>query len=133
MYKIDDFDVQALAEAGSTFEPLWAPDKPMGIKITVYGSEHAGINAKIDKLSRELELSLDIIKANDSPEAEKEKQITQARMKFMEEAAALRIKSWEGFEDDCTYELALKLCRKNPYIVMQVLDRSKKIENFTKA
>lgn len=47
--------------------------------------------------------------------------------------AAIRIVSWRGIDDPCTFENAVQLCRVNPVIRQQVIDASSELANFTKS
>lgn len=53
-------------------------------------------------------------------------------IEFGQRGAAIRISGWRGITEECTPDLALKLCRINPDLASQVMEASNDAGHFTK-
>lgn len=53
-------------------------------------------------------------------------------IEFGVESIAIRVVSWDGLADECTFESAKLLCQINPDIRRQILEFSEDMGNFTR-
>ncbi len=129
MLDIESFDLSEKCETPFEFELLDRFGKGTGGFISVYGDDAPIVKNYIYRYSNSLRVQ----------EAANEKLGKKAKVRTIEEdiaasneLVAIRVASWKGFKQECTFDNVVRLVTLNSLAREQILAASGDLANFTK-
>jgi hypothetical protein len=124
---IEQLDISNPCNTGFEFE--YIPEStgvPSGVFITVIGAHAEAVKTwTLKRLNQFRQREAMLEKKGQSTVRTAEEDV-----RFSIENAAMRVKSWRGITEECTFENVCKLCEINPLIRDQIIKESENLGNF---
>lgn len=132
-YSLEDLDSTKASAKGFEFEYFDPSTKaPTGIFLTVLGNESETVTKEVARLinERRRKEAVRAVKAgkNDTPDFD----TLESDTEFGQRLAAVRLIGWRGITEPWSVENALRLCKSNRDVALQVSSQSDTLGNFIK-
>lgn len=125
MINIDDLNTTSPCDDGIEFEYINQDGERPGIFFTIIGAQaekvKAFIRKEINTERRQLAVKKDYVRTVEEDED------------FDIRSAATRLAGWKGINQECTYDMAVKLCTINFHIRQFILEKSNDVSFFMKS
>jgi hypothetical protein len=129
MLDIESFDLGEKCETPFEFELLDKFGKGTGGFISVYGDDAPLVKSFVYKYSNNLRIQE---AANERLGKKSKVRTIEEDISASNELVAIRVASWRGFKQECTFDNAVRLVSLNSLAREQILAASGDLANFTK-
>jgi hypothetical protein len=128
------FDLESLnivkdCEQIFTFPFLNADGEETGITVSVVGKHCNMVKSHIDRLLNKRRQADKLAERSGKNKARPVQEDEQLGL----EMVAIRVVSWTGITQECSFENVMRLCEINPLFVEQVSLHSEELSNFTQS
>lgn len=130
---LDALNARKASEEAHEFEYTLADGSRTGIFLSVLGGHAQAVVSKTNELINDRRRK----EAARDAQAQIDRSVDtftpfENEVEFTQRLAAVRLVNWRGIDEECTPDLALKLCQINPDITAQILSRSNNLGNYMK-
>lgn len=126
---LDQLDVVEASKEGFSFEYIKPDGSPSGVFITVLGDNAPSVKEFLRKRLNALRR----VEAMATKAGKAAERLVEQDEQFGIELTAVKVVSWLGIAEECTFENAVRLCTINPLVRNQINEAAGDVANFTKA
>ncbi len=134
MISLSDLDASKACEDAFEFTYVNPDGTNSGVKFKVLGGQSERVTSEVTKLINERRRK-EAARANQmrlNPNKGFEFEPMENDIEFGNRLAAIRLVGWSGISDEFSPENALKLCKSNKDVALQITQQSDSMANFTK-
>lgn len=134
MISLDDLNATKACDEAFEFTYVNPDGSDSGVKFKILGGQSEKVTSEVAKLINERRRK-EAVRANQlrmNPNRGFEFEPMENDIEFGNRLAAIRLVGWSGISDEFSADNALKLCKSNKDVALQITLQSDSMANFTK-